>query len=329
MGTYLTTPKMSPELAARVETAVTGRPADKNKMSPRLVAVLRLGGVVGLVGMVVWLLVVRRQANDAFEADRNGLIAQLHEDTSHATDADKALVTRVEDWAGANSGAYKGDVLDDAVRGANMSTTLARPIMYLRGPLEGFVSAKGLADMSDTTYRDAFVLCLFDPPPKRTEKALREAAKRVLVGGERMKVTEHVTRFHTAKRGMPFLLPKWEEKVRAAENSRDLGELRKSLNHASLKESVHAMKTRLLLAVMDEPKDGTGPTEIDGANRHYVRVALVDLETNKTLLQQRKLVDPDWIPYARRGEYANGMNSCELALEIRAVMMGTDPPARE
>jgi hypothetical protein len=183
--------------------------------------------------------------------------------------------------------------------------------------------------MGDTTYRDAFVLCLFDPPPKRTEKALRESARAVLLGGERLKVMDHVTRFHTARRGMPFLLPKWEERVRVAETSRDLADLRKSLNHASLKESVHAMKTRLLLAVMDEPKDGTGPTEIDGANRHYVRVALVDLETNKLLLQQRKLVDPDWIPYIRRGEYALGINSCELALEIRAVMTGTALPERE
>jgi hypothetical protein len=144
-----------------------------------------------------------------------------------------------------------------------------------------------------------------------------------------MKVAAHVTRFHTARVGLPFLMPKWEERVRVADNSRDLADLRSALTRVSLKESVHAMKARLLLVAMDEPKEGTGPTEIDGANRHYVRVALVDLETNKVLLQQRKLVDPAWIPNIRRGDYANGINSCELGIEVRAAMTGTAAPVKE
>jgi hypothetical protein len=238
-------------------------------------------------------------------------------------------VSRIEDWAGEHSGAYKGDVVDETLRGEGMSTTLARPMIYLRGPLEGFVSAKGIAEMLETTYRDAFVLCLLDPPSTSTEKTLREAARAVLSGGERMKVAAHVTRFHTARVGLPFLMPKWEERVRVADNSRDLADLRSALTRVSLKESVHAMKARLLLVAMDEPKEGTGPTEIDGANRHYVRVALVDLETNKVLLQQRKLVDPAWIPNIRRGDDASGINSCELGIEVRAAMTGTTAPAKE
>lgn len=329
MATFLTTPKMSPELAARVETAVTGRRAGRNKMSPMLISVLRLGGAAGMIGLIVWLVVMQRRTNAEFEADRNGLLAQLHEDSSKATDADKAIVSRIEAWAGKHTGAYEGDVVDDSLRGAGMSTLLARPIIYLRGPLEGFNSPKGIANMSDTTYRDAFVLCLFDPPSKATEKALREAARAALSGGERMKVAAHVTRFHTARAGLPFLMPQWEERVRAADNSRELADLRSALKRASLKEAVYAMKARFLLVAMDEPKDGTAPTEIDGANRHYVRVTLLDLETDKVLVQQRKLVDPAWIPTARRGEYTNAMNSCELGLEVRAAMMGTAPPTRE
>ncbi len=329
MATFLTTRKMSPELAARVETAVTGRSVGPSKMSPRLIAVLRVGGIASLIGLVVWLVAVQRQANAEFEADRNGLLAQLHEDSLRATDADKAIVSRIEAWGGKHAGAYGGDVVDETLRGAGMSATLARPMMYLRGPLEDFGSPKGIAGMVDTTYRDAFVLCLLDPPSKRTEKALRDAARAVLVGGERMKVAAHVARFHTARVGVAFLAPQWEERVRKADKVRDLADMRSMLNRVSLKESVHAMKARLLLAVMDEPRDGISPTEIDGANRHYVRVTLLDLENDKVLLQQRKLVDPAWIPSARRGDHANGINSCELGLEVRAVMMGTDPPARE
>lgn len=329
MPTFLTTPKMSPELAARVETAVTGRQTGPSKLSTRLIAVLRFFGVAAVIGVVVWLVVVQREASAEFEADRNGLLAQLREDTSQATDADKAIVSRIEAWAGKHIGAYEGDVVDETLRGAGMSTTLARSIIYLRGSLDNFDSPKGIAEMGDTTYRDAFVLCLLDPPPKRTEKSLREAARAVLGGGERLKVAAHVTRFHTARIGVPFLMPQWEERVRTAKKTRDLADMRSTLNRVSLKESVHAMKARLLLAVMDEPRDGISPTEIDGANRHYVRVTLLDLENDKVLLRQRKLVDPAWIPSARRGDYANGINSCELGLEVRAAMMGTDPPVRE
>lgn len=329
MSTFLTTPKMSPELAARVEMAVTGRPAGVDKISPRWTALLRFCGITSVIGAVVWLVMVQREANAEFDADRNGLLAQLHEDSAQATDADKAIVSRVETWAGKHFGAYEGDIIDDSVRGAGMSTTLARPMMYLRGPLDDFSSPTGIAAMGDTTYRDAFVLCLLDPPAKRTEKLLRESARAVLSGSERLKVAAHVTRFHTARVGVPFLMPQWEERVRTAKKSRDLADMRSLLNRVSLKESVHAMKVRLLLAVMDEPRDGISPTEMDGANRHYVRVTLLDLDTDKVLLRQRKLVDPAWIPSARRGDYANGINSCELGIEIRAVMAGTDPPPRE
>ena len=52
MPTFLTTPKMSPELAARVETAVTGRRASSNKVSPMLIALLRFFGVAAVIGVL-------------------------------------------------------------------------------------------------------------------------------------------------------------------------------------------------------------------------------------------------------------------------------------
>src|SRR5829696_4505196 len=100
---------MSPELAARVEAAVTGRPAGRSKASPKLTAVLRFGGVAAVIALVVWVALTRRQAIDELEADRKALLAQLHEDASRATDADKAIVSRIEAWAGKHTGAYEGD----------------------------------------------------------------------------------------------------------------------------------------------------------------------------------------------------------------------------
>lgn len=328
MPTFLTTPKMAPELAARVEASVTGRPAG-GKMSPKTVAILRFFGIAGLLGIVVWLGVVRRQAARALEADRNALLAELHEQTARVTDADRAVLPRIETWVREHAGPYEGDIIDESVRGAGMTTTLARPIVYLRGPVEGFKSLQGLVDMGQTTFRDAFVLCLFDPPPKATEKTLREAARAVLGNGERVKVMAHVSRYHTGRVGLPFVLPQWEERVRSVDDSRELAEMRNRLKKAALEDAVRAMKSRLLLVAMDEPKEGTGPSEIDGANRHYVRVILLDLEADKVLLRQRKLVDPSWIPTDRRSDHAYGINSCELAIEVRAAMQGTTAPERQ
>ncbi len=326
MGTFLTTPKMSPELAARVEAAVTGKPAAA-KMSPKVVALLRFFGIVGFVGIIVWLFVVRRQAALALEANRNEILAQLHEQTSQVTEKDRAMLPQIEKWVAEQSKEYEGDLIDDSLRGAGMMATLSRPIMYIRGPVEGFKTVQGLADMGQTTYRDAFLLCLFDPPAKSTEKTLRDTARVVLApNSERNKATAHVVRFHNARAGLPYFSPQWEERLRGLDNSRELNEMRKKLNGAMLEESVRAIKARLLLVVMDEPKDGKGPTEIDGANRHYVRVLLQDLDADKALLRQRKLVDPAWIPTDRRGEHSNGMNSCELGMEVRAAILGTTTP---
>lgn len=330
MGTFLTTPKMDPALAARVEASVTGKPVGAGKsISPRAMAFLRFAGILGAIGMIAWIVVVRRQANDALDADRNGLLAQLHTHSSQATAADKTLLPRVEAWVRDHSGDYEGDVIDDSVRGEHMAATLANPILYLRGPLEGFKTARGIVDMAPTTFRDAFVLCLFDPPEKATEKTLRDAAKAVFSNGDRLQKIAHVSRFHVARVGLPFLESQWEESLKRTEDSRQIAEMRRLLEKAALDNAIKAMKSRLLLAVMDEPKDGKGPSEIDGANRHYVRVHLVDMEANKVLLQQRKLVDPAWIPTSRRSDYASGINSCELGMEIRAVMTGTAAPTRE
>lgn len=332
MATFLTTRKMSPELAARVEAAVTGKPVGRSKASPKLTALLRAGGVAAVIALVAWIAVTRRQSIAELEADRAALLAELHEDASRATDADKAIVPRIEVWAGLHSGAYEGDLVDGALRdeGARQAL-LARPIVYVRGPLGGFSSTKGIAEMGETTFRDAFVLCLFEPPSKRSEKLLREAARAALAGGERVKAAAHVERFHVARAGAPLLMPAWEERVRGAEKRRELAELRGELKRASLREAVRVMKTRLLLTVMDEPKDGNGPTEMDGANRHHVRVTLLDMEaeTEKVLLRQRLLVDPAWISVDTRAEYGSGINSCELALEVRAAMTGVAPPAKQ
>jgi hypothetical protein len=93
-------------------------------------------------------------------------------------------------------------------------------------------------------------------------------------------------------------------------------------------DAVRAATARMLLVAMDEPKQGNGPTEIDGACVHYVRVALVDLETDALLLRARQLVDPGWLSDQSRLQFSSGIISCELGLEVRAAVTGIPAPER-
>ena len=77
-----------------------------------------------------------------------------------------------------------------------------------------------------------------------------------------------------------------------------------------------AVRAELLLAALDEPSDGGGPTELDGERAHAVRIVLVDLASEKVLLRTKKLVDPTWISLAKKSTYASGLDSCGLAFDV-------------
>jgi hypothetical protein len=51
-----------------------------------------------------------------------------------------------------------------------------------------------------------------------------------------------------------------------------------------------------------------------------VRVGLVDLVADKLLLELRRYVDPAWISATARAEYAMGMDSCALAVDVHAAV---------
>jgi hypothetical protein len=48
----------------------------------------------------------------------------------------------------------------------------------------------------------------------------------------------------------------------------------------------------------------------------------VDLRQRKVLLSLRRRVDPSWISVAARAEYASGIDSCALALDVHAAVAG-------
>jgi hypothetical protein len=293
------------------------------------VVLWRVVALAGIAGLIVWLVLLARQQHDALDSGRRSLLEQLQRQAAALTDRQRTIVVRTEALLARLAGPYEGDLVADELRsGPGLAEVLARPMIYVRGPIEGFSSTAGLASLAESSYRDAFVLCLLDPPADRTEKTLRVRARVALAGGARTAAVAHVERLHSVLAGVPLLLAPWEERVRQASDAKELAGLRETFLRAHMADAVRAAKARVLLATMDEPKVGHGPTELDGACPHYARVSIIDLETDAPLLRARKLIDPGWISDDSRVQWSSGIIGCELALEIRAQATGIPAPER-
>jgi hypothetical protein len=203
---------------------------------------------------------------------------------------------------------------------------LARPAVYVRGPLSALASTQRIADAASSSMKDPLLVCLLDPPAARTEKALLAKVREVY--GTALATTPqapNVSRFAAAEAGLPFLLPPWAGRVRAAQDPEEIEKLDHELSRAPVEEAKRAVKADVLVAAMDEPGDGSGPTELDGERAHFVRVGIVDLAADKVLLRVRKHVEPSWISEAKRPQYAAGLDGCGLAMDVRDTAIGAVP----
>jgi hypothetical protein len=131
--------------------------------------------------------------------------------------------------------------------------------------------------------------------------------------------TANVRRLHEAAAGLPVLLPPWAARVRQARDLPELQGLRRELERAPMAAAKQAARAEVLLVALDEPGDGKGPTELDGERPHQVRVALVDLKSDRVLLRVRRQVDPSWISATARSEYAGGLDACALGYDLRSA----------
>ncbi|MFO0618863.1 MAG: hypothetical protein U0414_40115 [Polyangiaceae bacterium] len=317
MPTFLTTPRMSPELAARVEASVTGR---RGKASPLRTALARFAVLAAVTGAAILFVFHRPKCSDDVDQERAVFTAELREAMADVTDADRAAIPRATAWIIAHAGEYEGDFVAPTLREpAKLAATLARPILYLRGARESLATSEGIERAAEESFRDAFVLCLVSPPEKRTEKALLSRARAAFSTAE--SPAANVERLESALLAVPILAPGWDERVKKADSQKAIGSLRSIVKKAQLDVAKRAMRAELLLVLIDEPKEGDGPTELDGASPHHVRVELADLASGEVLLRLRRFIDPSWISEGARIEYATGINACELALDTRAAIL--------
>ena len=321
MPSLLVTKRMSPELRARVLASVTERrPGAKQRLSP-VVARLRLMGIVVVLTVVALVLRVRHERVRLLEQQRATLLAALRAHESGLTSEDAKLAGKVEKAVHLHAApAYAGDWLPDPLRQeGTLAELLSLPTLYLRGSLEALSRAGGLKEAAAGSWTDAFVLCLLDPPEARTEHALKAKA-RAAMSARGLEQHAHVQRLAPLLDVLPLLSADWQARVAAAESAAVLNDYRKLIEGAPIRAAVRAAKARQLLLVLDEPGDAKTPAELDGERPHAVRVVLSDLTDGDVSLRFRKHVDPGWLSASTRAEYAAGVDSCALALDLRHAL---------
>jgi len=316
--TLLVTSRMSPELAARVQAAVSGRQAPRRPLKS-LLRILTFGFVVASVVGVVHF---RQQRLQRLETQRAELSARLQHAGRSLTRTDRELPTRVAAAITLEAApSYLGDQLPQALRNeARLLEALLQPTLYVRGPLDALARPERVSEVAASSSKDAFVLCLLAPPEARTEKALRLKASAAYAQRKSLEVTQHVERLAPLLQALPLLGHEWSRRIAAAETAPALDTLQKLVDAAPLAAAVRAAKARQLLLVVDEPGSGAGPTELDGERAHPVRVVLTDLASGDARLRFRHTVDPSWLSDQARAQYASGIDSCALAMDFRRAV---------
>ena len=321
MPTLLVNGRMSPALAARVQAAVSQRQGATAQRRP-LKSLLRLFTVAFLVTAAVGIVQFRQRRQLELDTTRAALRAKLRDAGRSLTRADRELPARVEAAIALDAApGYVGDrIAGDLRNEAGFKAALSLPTLYLRGPLEALAHPARVSELASSSSPDAFVLCLLAPPETRTEKALRLKASAAYAQGPSMQATAAVLRLAPLLQALPLLGADWKSRVELADTMPALQTLEKLIDAAPLAVAVRAAKARQLLVVLDESRAATGPTELDGERAHPVRVVLTDLTNGDVRLRFRGAVDPSWLSDQSRAQYASGIDSCALAMDLRAAV---------
>lgn len=318
MRTLLTNDKMHPALVARIEASLQrrSRHAGSGIYRPRAVAVGRFLGIAAALAAIVAIYVTQRRAHDRFEARRAALIAAIEGPSASLNEREKQLLQRTEAPLRMLAGPYEGDLVAPSLRASGLGPVLGSPTVYARGLLNDFTGGRSIELATETSTKDAFLFCLVDPPPARDEATLvakvREARRPELVA-ER---TPAVALLRDAEFGLPFLLPPFVARVRAARSAFDLVALEQSFAQAPVEGATVAARAHYLLAALDE---GFG-AGLDGDRAHDVRVTVVDLVEAKVLLRLRRPVDPTIVSAPSRPRFSVDVDGCTLALDVGAAV---------
>lgn len=315
MATFLTTPRMSPELRARVERAVSPKARARHRAAyvgmsgtfagrsrlgwARALPLLAAGGVAGLA--IAGYAYDRR----AVEAERGAILQALDARSAALPAGHERLLATIEPLiVGAARAREPGDVVDPSLRGA-LDAALRRPALYVHGAAADLGDPQKIGLAARASDKDGFLLCLFDPPPSASEHDRLVKVRGVYFAGAKLDAdTARVRRVAEARTALALTGPAFENRVREATDFPTLHRLRKDLEASPLELARQAASAELLLVVADTPAEPS-------------RVTLVDLATGKILLRVRRKVH-DLGTSAAAALHREQLEGCDLALSVRA-----------
>jgi hypothetical protein len=308
---------MSPELAARIESSVTGKHVEPGAtLSARARGIARIVVLLLVIAAVWAFIVAKKHDKKTFEHDRTALADSLGEKAHTLGPMQRGAVMRAETILLNFAGTYQGDIAEHGAIAA-----LDRPAMYVRGSIDAFTSTRRIAPAASSSRKDALLLCLIAPPTARTERALLPNVTLAYAGGAALDAkTPNVSRLDDAETALPFFEPAWAARVRGAETEGELALYRHEIEKASLDRGVRALEAEVLIVAMDEPGAPGAVVELDGERAHDVRLAIVELGSGEYIFRMHAHVDPSTWSESGRSQWASGLDGCRLAQDARAAM---------
>ncbi len=311
--TFLVTPKMHPALAARVEASVRGRRL-AGERPVGLVAVARFAGAAVVLLLCSAVAFAWHSRQGAREQLRGQLLAAIDAQRQDLSERDHQLPSRaaliLRDEAQQHGDVVAGDA------GA-LDALLARPAVYVRLDREAIAGSDTLWRAAKDSVKDAFVMCLFDPPTARDEASLQQTITVAYSGGLEA-ATAGVRRLHSAAEGLRFLSRDFIERVEQADSLEALGELHSAFDRAPIAAAKQAARAEILIYLIDDPPEAGARVELDGASRHRAQAGIVEIAGSRPLVRLSRMLDPAWISEEGRFQHGRALDACRLALDLRA-----------
>jgi hypothetical protein len=310
MATFLTTPKMSPELVERIERRLSrGRPKTKlaqdlarPRMSVRARALVALAFAVVVGGFYALQVADKRE----LERKKQDVVAEVQRRRLQLPQDYRALLPKIERWAA--EAAHDGGMDEVAVElrsKADLDTWLTRRAIYVNGPAAELRKPGTLASVAAASDKDAFLYCLLSPPAARSDTEVLAKVRGVNFGGAVVgDATKSVHRLHDAVQGLSAVSGALEGRLALTQSQAAVQKLAKELEHPPFEVTRESALAELLIVVA-----GDGPS---------ARAILVDLTRDRLLLRIRRRTDAERASAVQK-LHAAELSLCELALDVRAA----------
>jgi hypothetical protein len=324
MPSSLVNPKMNVALASRVSRSLRGAQATRaaGPTPPSRTLLIRLGVLAGVTALVFAVVREVQTRQEQLAAAKLALVSARGALQSTLNPRARAIGERVSRLLTREANSYHGAARHEQLGSlAEWDALLNRPIVYARLDVDKVSEPERFDAVLSESRKDAFVACLKQPPADRTEK---ELMKRVTdaFGQGAQEYTSNIHRVHDALVTLRVLDPAIDRQIERADELSPVLSLQHTWDQARIDERLPAVFGEVLVAVLDEPKLPDTPVELDGASVHGVRVAVVDIsrEQDVVLLRTHFDLDPSWVSERRRHQYAQGLEGCRMAYDVRTAL---------